>query len=114
MLIFGGLLQDGQMGGFDFVYLLVFVGGFVFVGLFVWVVGKFILWFWYDYLVIVIFGVVVVFENVMCNVMGVIGGVQGICGFECLMMDVFGSGLIYNLVFLIVVLIVLVFIYIFL
>lgn len=113
-LILGGPPQDGQMGGFGLIYPLALLGGLAFAGVLAWIVGKLTLRLRHDYLAIATFGVAVTFENVMRNATGVTGGAQGIRGFERPMMDVLGSGLTYNFLFLVAVLIVLAFTYIFL
>lgn len=113
-LILGGPPQDGQMGGFGLIYPLALLGGLGFAGILAWVVGKLTLRLRHDYLAIATFGVAVAFENVMRNATGITGGAQGIRGFERPMMDVLGSGLSYNFLFLGAVLIVLALTYVFL
>jgi len=113
-LILGGPPQEGQLGGFELFYPLALFGGLLFAGGLAWVVGKLTLRLRHDYLAIATFGVAVAFENVMRNATNVTGGAQGIRGFERPMMETLGSGLTYNLAFLVSVLVVLALVYVFL
>ncbi|WP_305984288.1 branched-chain amino acid ABC transporter permease [Roseibium sp. MMSF_3544] len=113
-LILGGPPQEGQLGGFELFYPLALFGGLLFAGGLAWMVGKLTLRLRHDYLAIATFGVAVAFENVMRNATNVTGGAQGIRGFERPMMETLGSGLTYNLAFLISVLVVLALVYVFL
>ncbi len=112
-LILGGIPQDGLIGGFQLPYLLALLGGMVIAGIVAWVVGLLTLRLRHDYLAIATFGVAVAFENLVRN-SDLLGGAQGIRGFERPLRDTFGNGFTYNLLFFVFVLILLILTYLFL
>jgi branched-chain amino acid transport system permease protein len=109
-LILGGIPQDGLIGGFQLPYLLALLGGMVIAGIVAWVVGLLTLRLRHDYLAIATFGVAVAFENLVRN-SDLLGGAQGIRGFERPLRDTFGNGFTYNLLFFVFVLILLILTY---
>lgn len=112
-LILGGIPQDGLIGGFELPYLVALLGGMVIAGLVAWGVGLLTLRLRHDYLAIATFGVAVAFENLVRNA-ALLGGAQGIRGFERPLRDTFGNGFTYNLLFFVFVLILLILTYLFL
>ncbi|HKK98016.1 MAG TPA: branched-chain amino acid ABC transporter permease, partial [Marivita sp.] len=78
-----------------------------------WIVGLLTLRLRHDYLAIATFGVAVAFENVVRNA-DILGGAQGIRGFERPLRGLFDSALTYNILFFFFVLILLIATYVFL
>lgn len=112
-LLLGSASQDGLLGGFGLPYLLALFGGMMIAGIVAWIVGLLTLRLRHDYLAIATFGVAVAFENLVRNA-DLLGGAQGIRGFERPLRDTFGNGFTYNLLFFVFVLILLVLTYVFL
>lgn len=110
-VILGGTPQDGQMGGFELFYPLALIGGVIIAGLLAWIVGIMTLKLRHDYLAIATFGVAVAFENMARNSQWLMGGAQGLRGFQRPFEQAIGDPLVFNTLFLAFVLAILIGIY---
>ncbi len=99
-IILGGTPQAGQMGGFELFYPLALIGGVMIAGALAWIVGVMTLKLRHDYLAIATFGVAVAFENVARNSQWLMGGAQGVRGFQRPLEQTIGDPLTFNALFL--------------
>lgn len=99
-IILGGTPQPSQMGGFELFYPSALIGGIIIAGLLAWVVGIMTLKLRHDYLAIATFGVAVAFENFARNSQWLMGGAQGMRGFQRPLEQAIGDPLLFNTVFL--------------
>ena len=110
-IILGGTPQAGQMGGFELLYPLALIGGVLVAGLLAFVVGVMTLKLRHDYLAIATFGVAVAFESTARNSQWLLGGAQGVRGFQRPLEQVIGNPLLFNTLFLLFVLAILLAVY---
>lgn len=82
------LVVDGCFGGFDLYFVIGWVGVMIVVVFVVWLIGKICLWFCFDYLVIVLIGIVEIIWLVIKFELVLMNGVCGIFSIFCLMSEI--------------------------